>query len=316
VQADTIQAESDIDERPEAVAISSRDMSKRQRSSSTSSAEIPSYPPAKRVRTTQEAVEPIDDPKALFLNEDNSAESVRGYLTAPPLGNASEDVEAEPPDDPIADDDLFGDYVDIPDDEPEESLPSVPVPPPPVPPPPPSLLPAELPRAHPPLPSHRARATQPLVKMIGIGEIEGEQIVQRQSPSKSVRRPSTVPATNAASPLSQSKQSVRTETPRGLPARNSSLLTFGKGGLKTLKRANVPPPPPSFVPLPDILPLPETDIVDALWGDDPQTEDAGPHTASSDELLKLAGYNAGDAAALPDFEDIVVPETPEDSTQR
>ncbi|KAJ7685308.1 hypothetical protein DFH06DRAFT_1313627 [Mycena polygramma] len=135
-----------------------------------------------------------------------------------------------------------------------------------------------------PLPSHRARAAKPLVKMVDDfttldGAISAKARLQGRN--------GTSQETPVAGPSSGSRRKPgpgRSST--GLLTKNtSSLLTFDKGALKTVKGKFAAP----------------VDEEDNAIGTSPDPLLAVPPT--SDELLELGGFDSKAADALDDFED-------------
>ncbi|KAJ7046912.1 hypothetical protein C8F04DRAFT_1062141 [Mycena alexandri] len=155
-------------------------------------------------------------------------------------------------------------------------------------------------RAEPPqetLPSHRARAAKPLVKMIDDfapmdGAISVKARLRAQNATSNgetpVAGPSTTPRTSPRKPGPGRSSS-------GMLNKNtSSLLTFDKGALKTVKG--------KFK-----APAVEEDRGEGASGvlDDGDAIVASPlaEPPTSDELLKLGGFDPKAAEALDDFED-------------
>ncbi|KAJ6496978.1 hypothetical protein C8R47DRAFT_972794, partial [Mycena vitilis] len=137
-----------------------------------------------------------------------------------------------------------------------------------------------------PLPSHRARAAKPLVKMVDdFTTLNGAISAKARLQSRN----GTSPETPVAGPSSGSRKSGRKPGPgrssSGLLTKNtSSLLTFDKGALKTVKGKFAAP-----------------DEEDNATRTSPDPPLAAPPT--SDELLELGGFDSKAADALDDFED-------------
>jgi hypothetical protein len=118
----------------------------------------------------------------------------------------------------------------------------------------------------------------------------------------------TMVVANGSAPISAS---VSAPIPKAGPSKNlssrkSSLLTFEKGALKTLKRTRAPlvirpARPAASLHGPNV-------VTNVGVQDKPKNVEDVDHPATGEELLRLAGYNEEDAAALPDFEDDPLPE--------
>ncbi|KAJ7097853.1 hypothetical protein B0H15DRAFT_797557 [Mycena belliarum] len=146
------------------------------------------------------------------------------------------------------------------------------------------------------LPPHRARMTNPLVKMVDdFTPVEGAISVKARLQGRN--------GASSETPVAGPSRSSTRTTPRkpgpgrssaGLLTKNNSLLTFNKGALKTVKG--------KFTAPDDAL----ADEGGGLKGGSGMSDITVPPT--SDELLKLGGLDSTDIDRLDDFEeDVSVP---------
>lgn len=141
------------------------------------------------------------------------------------------------------------------------------------------------------LPSHRARAAKPLIKIVDDVTLE----VNGGIATKTRLISQTVEASSSSTP---SRVSTRTK-----PKNRSSLLTFENGALKTRKG--------KFMPTETGIPSEQRDCdLDAGPGDDTMevdgvlSLDSSPiKIPSGEELLQMAGLKVDDITALPDFDE-------------
>ncbi|KAJ6597007.1 hypothetical protein DFH09DRAFT_108853 [Mycena vulgaris] len=145
------------------------------------------------------------------------------------------------------------------------------------------------------LPSHRARAANPLVKIV-------DDIVMPMDGAISVKaRLQGRNGTTAEAPIAGPSGTSTRKSPRkpgpgrssaGMLNKNtSSLLTFDKGGLKTVKGKFTAPPNAD-------------NKAEGGSGSSEMPVSSSPAVPpTSDELLKLGGFDSKDAEALDDFED-------------
>ncbi|KAJ7343367.1 hypothetical protein DFH08DRAFT_224658 [Mycena albidolilacea] len=140
----------------------------------------------------------------------------------------------------------------------------------------------------PPLRSYRSRATKPLVQMVD----DVEPLDGAISAKARLRNGASNNEAAVAGPSTAPRKSARKPGPgrssAGLKKNTSSLLTFEKGALKTVKGKFTAP----------------VDKEDNSQGNSFDAETAVPPT--SDELLKLGGLDSTAAEALDDFEEEVV----------
>ncbi|KAJ6547682.1 hypothetical protein B0H19DRAFT_1166897 [Mycena capillaripes] len=140
----------------------------------------------------------------------------------------------------------------------------------------------------PSLPSHRARAAKPLVKMVDdFKSLDGAISVKARLHGRNGTSDETPVAGPSSSPRRSGRKPGPGRSSAGMLNKNtSSLLTFDKGALKTVKGKFKAP----------------VDEEDNAQGS--SFDDSGPTVPpTSDELLKLGGFDSKDAEALDDFED-------------
>ncbi|KAJ7109475.1 hypothetical protein C8R44DRAFT_288995 [Mycena epipterygia] len=145
------------------------------------------------------------------------------------------------------------------------------------------------------LPSHRARAANPLVKMVDdFAPLDGAISVKARLQGRNGTSSETPVAGPSSSPTRKSgRKPGPGRSSAGIVAKNtSSLLTFEKGALKTVKGKFTAPVDE------------EEDKAEGSSGDGPMIPAVPP---TSDELLKLGGFDASAAEALDDFEDEISP---------
>lgn len=149
----------------------------------------------------------------------------------------------------------------------------------------------------PPLPAHRARAAKPLVKMVDDftsmeGAIPAKARVKGQNGASS-ETPEAGPSSRPAAPARKSTSKPGPgRSSQGLKKNTSSVLTFEKGALKTVKGKFMEKDKAeedTGMVIDETGPIPET------------SEPVVPPTG--DELLKLGGFDPKAAEALDDFED-------------
>ncbi|TFK76281.1 hypothetical protein BDN72DRAFT_227683 [Pluteus cervinus] len=155
------------------------------------------------------------------------------------------------------------------------------------------------------LPSHRARAANPLVKMVDDPQLAGlEGAISAKARVLSRPKESTTPATTSTSSARPKPGPGRSSA--GLLQKNkSSLLTFDKGGPKTVKGRHVKPSQQNGEE------QQSRDSIDSMQVEDNPflvadlaEEPASPSPPQGPELLELAGLDPTTAEALPDFEDV------------
>ncbi|KAJ7449925.1 hypothetical protein FB451DRAFT_744301 [Mycena latifolia] len=152
------------------------------------------------------------------------------------------------------------------------------------------------------LPSHRARAANPLVKMVDdFAPMDGAISVKARLQGRNGTSNETADAGPSSSPTRKSPRKPGPgRSSAGMLSKNtSSLLTFDRGALKTVKG--------KFT-----APVDDEDKAEGGSGlSDMPVSPAVPPT--SDELLKLGGFDSKAAEALDDFEDDIPapPEAPE-----
>ncbi|KAF9464785.1 hypothetical protein BDZ94DRAFT_1255878 [Collybia nuda] len=165
------------------------------------------------------------------------------------------------------------------------------------------------------IPSHRARAANPLVKMVDPPSLPNVEkaisVKARLSKGNATLHPSA-----SGTPPPRLGRSVRASGSRPGPGRSStgfiakkppknrsSILTAEKGTLKSMKGKYSKPINPESTK------SEEDDIEEdsSLWGGDQGTKAGASHpylqAPTAEELLNLAGLNAQNAEALPDFEE-------------
>lgn len=152
------------------------------------------------------------------------------------------------------------------------------------------------------LPSHRARTANPLVKMVDdFAALDGAISVKARLQGRNGTSSETPVAGPSSSPTRKSgRKPGPGRSSAGIVAKNtSSLLTFEKGALKTVKG--------KFT-----APVEEEDKAEGSSGDVPMIPAVPP---TSDELLRLGGFDVSAAEALDDFEDETSPaEVPENNS--
>ena len=160
-------------------------------------------------------------------------------------------------------------------------------------------------------PALRTRLTEPRVKMVddpNLSNIEGTISAKAYAVARMNAKPSSSKSTVLSSDSPQSDRRRSKPGPgrssSGLQVKNvSSLLTFSKGSLKTVKGKYVKEgsrAQTSDLTIRDDPP----DIVEV---DTAISENFPPAPPTAEELLRLAGLNTEIADALPDYEDNPVP---------
>jgi hypothetical protein len=150
------------------------------------------------------------------------------------------------------------------------------------------------------LPSHRARVAKPLVKMVDDftpleGAISAKARLQRNGTSEE-----TPVAGPSSSPRGSSRKPGPGRSSTGmLNKHTSSLLTFEKGALKTVKGKFTAP----------------VDEGNAQFDDSDAMMASSGVPPTSDELLKLGGFDSTAAEALDDFEDEDVVSSPAEAPE-
>ncbi|TFK54836.1 hypothetical protein OE88DRAFT_1805256 [Heliocybe sulcata] len=173
-----------------------------------------------------------------------------------------------------------------------------------------------------PLPAHRERAANPLVRFaedptVGQDLNGGISTKARLSGKLTLRDP---PATTKKPVNGRSREVVGAvkSSAKGVPARKGSLLTAAKGKLQTLKGRYFSPPASDNVPAPqDELSEPSIgrasvgpdDVLDfSLDAEEGSGDTPAPITPpTGEELLEAAGLVMEEAVALPDYEDVDMP---------
>ncbi|EGO18651.1 hypothetical protein SERLADRAFT_454238 [Serpula lacrymans var. lacrymans S7.9] len=184
---------------------------------------------------------------------------------------------------------------------------------------------ASLPRPSttPRVPSHRARAAQPLVRFVddplsvprGEGAISVKARLLGRSAQGGTQNGSSSGMASSMASQSPNSSSRHDRPVKGRPKNRSSLLTAHKGELTTVK-GTFKPPPAADLSLENSDPAGNAaiDIDQELFGVESETEEIGDKreekakvkasepAPSGDELLHIAGINE-DATNLSDFEE-------------
>lgn len=174
------------------------------------------------------------------------------------------------------------------------------------------------------LPSHRARAANPLVKMVdepGLG-MDGAIAAKARLTGQQVAATSNIETTSnvdpSRSPAFKAPKPTPSRSSQGLQTKNrSSLLVFQKGSLQTRKgKYGVPETNSGNVDISHN----QSNQQHKNGGEDDNMEVDGSSDKipTGQELLQMAGLNEADAEALPDFEDDnpeVAPTSKETSAQ-
>ncbi|TFY81562.1 hypothetical protein EWM64_g2452 [Hericium alpestre] len=152
------------------------------------------------------------------------------------------------------------------------------------------------------IPAHRLRAANPSIKRTEDEELGKSLKGAISSKVKAIFGSSNADASGSEAGASGSK-SASGRPSKGLPQRNSSLLTFDKGGLKTLKRGRRTASDREVEGLVDkeLTSSPERPSVDGQASNDVAPADISE--LSQPSLLQLAGLQPSEVDALPDFED-------------
>ena len=156
------------------------------------------------------------------------------------------------------------------------------------------------------VPTLRDRLIEPRVKMIEdpkLSNIEGAISAKAFAAARMNADPSSSKSTVLTSDSQQSNRRHSKPGPgrssMGLKVKNvSSLLTFSKGSLKTVKGKYVKEGSRAHTDL-----TIRDDPPDITEVDDSISENPTPAPPTAEELLRLAGFNNEIAGALPDFED-------------
>ncbi|KAL0946630.1 hypothetical protein HGRIS_012826 [Hohenbuehelia grisea] len=162
-----------------------------------------------------------------------------------------------------------------------------------------------------PSPAHRVRAANPRVKMVddpNLTAMEHAISVKARVAARNPLSPPIVPMSTSSSP-SKSKSSPR-KTAKPGPGRSSqgqkknrsSLLTFDKGVLKTVKGHFSPESSTRNANTGAPMACDEDPAVD-LTQDEENEEPGHKEPPTAHELLQLAGYDEHAANDLPDYED-------------
>lgn len=173
----------------------------------------------------------------------------------------------------------------------------------------------------PALPAHRARAANPRVKLLDPEEIQVSLNGAISTKARAVTGNGRTTATNNAAagpsvPRTDSSQSPPRKfgpPKRKLPNRKDSLLTFEKGGLKTLKRVPKAAEPMQEDPVEAQESGKVPEMFDtSLFGSDEESGQPGTSAQAQPkptgkDLLALAGHNEADANDLPDFDEEPAP---------
>jgi hypothetical protein len=150
------------------------------------------------------------------------------------------------------------------------------------------------------LPSHRARAANPLVKMVDdFGSMDGAISVKARLQGRNGTSSDAPVAGPSSTPTRKSGRKPGPGRSSGgmLNKNTSSLLTFEKGALKTVKG--------KFK-----APVGEEDKAEGGSG----LPDIPVSPPTSDELLKLSGFDSKAAEALDDFEEDDTTAPPKETT--
>ena len=156
------------------------------------------------------------------------------------------------------------------------------------------------------VPILRDRLTEPRVKMIDdpkLSNIEGTIPAKAFAAARMNADPSSSKSTVLTSDSQQNNRRHSKPGPgrssTGLKVKNvSSLLTFSKGSLKTVKGKYVKEASRAHTDL-----TIQDDSPNITEVDDSISENPTPAPPTAEELLRLAGFNNEIAGALPDFED-------------
>ncbi|KZT26474.1 hypothetical protein NEOLEDRAFT_1131967 [Neolentinus lepideus HHB14362 ss-1] len=173
-----------------------------------------------------------------------------------------------------------------------------------------------------PLPARRTRSANPPVEVADDPSV-GQDLSSVISTEAKLSGRLTLrdPPSSKQTMNGKSREVVGAVKPptKGVPARQSSLLTARKGKLQTLRGKYVPPPASNTNPPDDSSS--ELSIGRASIGPDQildfsfESEDGGGGLTATvvpptgEELLEAAGLVVEDAQALPDFEDVDMPAT-------
>lgn len=161
------------------------------------------------------------------------------------------------------------------------------------------------------VPTLRARLAEPRVKMVddpNLSNIEGTISAKAYAVARMNAEPSSSKTTvlSSNSPQSDKKRAKpgpgRSSTGLMKAKNTSSLLTFSKGSLKTVKGKYVKEKMRGHADALHIRDDPSPDIVE-IDNDDAITENPPSVPPTAEELLRLAGLNTEIADALPDYED-------------
>ena len=156
------------------------------------------------------------------------------------------------------------------------------------------------------VPTIRERLIEPRVKIIDdpkLSNIEGAipakaNAVARMNADPSSSKPTVLTSDSQKSHRRHSKPGPGRSS-MGLKIKNvSSLLTFSKGSLKTVKGKYVKETPRAHADL-----TIRDDSPDIMEVDGAISENLSPAPATAEELLRLAGFNNEVASDLPDYED-------------
>jgi hypothetical protein len=171
------------------------------------------------------------------------------------------------------------------------------------------------------LPSHRARAANPRVKMVEPSNVPG---IENAIPVKArlLKRSAAPSPSVSGTPQTRSGRPAQTSTSKPGPGRSStgfvskkipknksSMLTAEKGSLKSVKGKYIKPIDTRHEGQ-EVQGDTSVDGEDrSLWGNEPEDMGAISHVShpqaspTAEELLDLAGLDMQNAEALPDFEE-------------
>lgn len=151
------------------------------------------------------------------------------------------------------------------------------------------------------VPFHRARAANPLVRMVDdFNPVEGGIAAKARLGGRNEEQVSAAAGPSSPSSSRRSKPGPGRSSPGMLKKNKSSLLTFENGELKSKKGKYIPP---------DRNEVQTGEGSSDLLGDDGAIPGLSINDTTSStvptgqELLELAGLDAQDASALEDFED-------------
>lgn len=256
-------------------------------------------PPGLKVLPTR--LEPSDD--EMLLNGSLSEDTQNNPPMSPPVVKARNGKSASPntvEDSEVEDQPDQDDFNDPLFDSPESTAQALDSPP---------HRPARV-NITPSTPSHRARAANPLVKAIDDPNFMSGMDGAIKTKARLLARKEGGANGESSKAGSSSRSSKPGPGRSSLPKSSSSLLTFDKGALKTVKgkfRPTTNTRSPSNVNGGD-----DEMEVDAIMTLDMSSE-TGPVTGQ--ELLHVAGLNEDDVEALPDFEDNAPGELARDSQE-